>query len=43
MVIRCPDCEGEGVNERGYVCKTCWGVGAIRVEEEEDEDRDRSL
>ena len=39
MVIFCPDCEGEGVNERGYICKTCRGLGAIRLEEEEDEGR----
>jgi len=40
MVIDfCPECEGEGVNKRGYICKTCRGLGAIRLEEKEDEGR----
>lgn len=31
-VLFCQDCDGEGVNERGYICKKCRGTGLVRVE-----------
>jgi DnaJ-class molecular chaperone len=36
-ILFCPDCEGEGINERGYICKKCRGTGLVRVYINEEE------